>query len=792
MTTLTFWKTEVFRRVSVTHTYYRAQATWALEGERASYIIPSGGFLGITNSYPEQKKNYIGPVGGNDNMKNEKKKWGKRRKKKKKKKSWGSWKFQYHQSTMDQTQVISSRFDPFGQFYASAVPSLDLNKVQVHSTSNEGKLEGEITLDKGITVTSLSWAIFNSSSSKQQQRKKRKRSSVAGQGKILEDLVVAIGTNKGSILLYSPSQGAIVHKITDIHSVPVTSLESIGSVLWSCDYSSVISSYDLSLHKERVKFDSPEKDVRLIQPVENQKQGDLLLGSTNIQLIDSASPKKSVKSFPGFVHPVAKILQSASKSDLFLAASQSERNVNINSMEKGSSIKILTAQSDVQDICLSEDESALAVVTDDGMVEIFLNPLEVVSSPSKSRKGSQAVKSNIQISISRPKSSQTVRIDNIRFAKDHVILTWLENASVPVFEHVNWKDANSEKPLSGLIELTRAHRTVAKGQADNKVNGVDPAAAAPYNEATSVVSSGKDVRNLESDDEEEEGTLAERLDALEVDAGQKPATNNKPKSNNKGNGANTSSKIDFSTPGTFTTILTQSLKTNDHALLESCLVNRAENVIKLSIQRLDSNLAVKLLERLAEKIARNPSQSGQLNIWIKWVMIAHGGYLVTLPNLLKTLSSLHSTLSDRVSTLPRLLALQGRLELLNSQMELRRDILDSSNKPSTNGDEDNDEEDEEAVEYIEDGAYIANGEEDMDSDDDDEDVDLDEDSDNEGYIDIEASEDDEAEDDANSDMEVGDPMSADELDGEDEDDDVLDEPQVKPKKKTNGSIKSKR
>jgi U3 small nucleolar RNA-associated protein 5 len=693
---------------------------------------------------------------------------------------------------MDHTQVISSRFDPFGQFYASAIPSLDLNKVQVHSTSNEGKLEGEITLDKGITVTSLSWAIFNSSSSKQQQRKKRKRSSVAGQGKILEDLVVAIGTNKGSILLFSPSQGAIVHKITDIHSVPVTSLEAAGSILWSCDYSSVVSSYDLSLHKEKVKFDSPEKDVRLIKPIENQTQGDLLLGSTNIQLIDSASPKKSVKSFPGFVHPVAKILQSTAKSDLFLAASQSERNVNINSTEKGNSIKILTAQSDIQEMCLSEDESALAVVTDDGMVEIFLNPLEVVSSPSKSRKGSQAVKSNIQISISRPKSSQTVRVDNVRFAKDYVILTWLENASVPVFEHVNWKDSNTEKPLSGLIELTRAHRTVAKGQADNKVNGVDPAAAAPYNEATSVVSSGKDVKNLESDDEEEEGTLAERLDALEVDAGQKPTTNNKPKSNNKGNNANTPSKVEFSTPGTFTTILTQALKTNDHALLESCLVNRAENVIKLSIQRLDSNLAVKLLERLAEKIARNPSQSGQLNIWIKWVMIAHGGYLVTLPNLLKTLSSLHSTLSDRVSTLPRLLALQGRLELLNSQMELRRDILESSNKTTTNDDEDN-EEDEEAVEYIEDGAYIANGEEDMDSDDDDEDLELDEDSDNEGFIDIEASEDDEAEDgdEANSDMEVGEPMSADDLDDDDEDEEDQ-EPQVKPKKKTNGSIKSKK
>lgn len=715
----------------------------------------------------------------------------------------------------DQIQAIRSMFDPFdGKFYANAIPSLDLNKVQAHSTTNnntESKLESEITLNKGEIVSSLTWANYSSSHSKQQQKKKRKRSSLANGGDAgsLEDLVVAIGTTKGNILLFSPSQGSIVHTLSNVHSVSVTSMETLeGSVLWSCDYSGVISRYDLTTDKQKVEFNSPEKEVRLIKPLNESvsQGGDLLLASTNIQLVDSNSPKKIIKNYPGFVHPVGKIIQPTSRKDVFLASSQSDRNINVNSIENGNSVKILTGQSEIQDMILAQDDSALAAITDDGLVEIFLNPLEVAnqnngSSKSSRRKsgGSQSVSSNIQISIQRPRSSQQVRIDNLIFSKDYLILAWLENAGVPVFENFNWRESQT-----GLVELTRAHKTLSRaGKNDGKINGSDPAAAAPYNEANSIVSSGKDVKNLESDDddddEQEEGTLAERLDALEVDQSnnnKKPdniTNNTKSTNSNNNNNNNTLSKMELSTPGTFTTILSQALKTNDHALLESCLSNHDEKVIKVSIQRLDSTLAVKLLERLAEKISRNPSQAGQLNIWIKWVMISHGGYLVTIPNLLKTLSSLHSTLADRVSTLPRLLALQGRLEMLNSQMELRRDILESSSKKGGNNDDEDDDEDEEkAVEYIEDGAYIANGEEDIDSDEDDEGVYEEEDSDVEdGFIDLEAEDDDEPaglddEEEGNSDLEVGEPMS------EEGDEEEEEKPASRPKKKTNGSIKSKK
>jgi U3 small nucleolar RNA-associated protein 5 len=348
--------------------------------------------------------------------------------------------------------------------------------------------------------------------------------------------------------------------------------------------------------------------------------------------------------------------------------------------------------------------------------------------------------------VTRP-DGDAVKIEDVAVVNDHLILTWIEAGSVPVFEKVRWKDDDGDC-VSGEVILKKARisNVVARSIESEKSTGIG------YSEANSVVTSGRDVRALDTSDEEpEDSTLAERLEALEVvNGGDATISETEEGTKSKKKASAVNGRLQLSAPGTFATILRQALKTNDAQLLETCLSQRDEMLIKSSVLRLDSALAVSLLERLAEKMARQPTRAGELNFWIKWVMIAHGGYFVSLPNLLKTLSSLHATLADRVTTLPRLLALQGRLELLSSQMELRRDILSSKRI-----DEDSESEDESAVEYVEDGAYIANGEED-DSDIDSEEIDGPE----SGFIELEAEE------------SLDDEVDEDDVDG---DDDAMDE-----------------
>ncbi|PWW80283.1 hypothetical protein C7212DRAFT_172736, partial [Tuber magnatum] len=123
--------------------------------------------------------------------------------------------------------------------------------------------------------------------------------------------------------------------------------------------------------------------------------------------------------------------------------------------------------------------------------------------------------------------------------------------------------------------------------------------------------------------------------------------------------------------GSLTTVLTQALQTEDNSLLESCLHSTDDEAILATIRRLNSSLAVTLLKRLAERIARHPGRAKPLGNWVKWIAVAHGGYLVTLPDLVSQISELHQVVSARAGSMQKLLSLQGRLEMLSAQMQLR-------------------------------------------------------------------------------------------------------------------------
>ncbi|KAI9820702.1 MAG: Small subunit (SSU) processome component [Pycnora praestabilis] len=144
------------------------------------------------------------------------------------------------------------------------------------------------------------------------------------------------------------------------------------------------------------------------------------------------------------------------------------------------------------------------------------------------------------------------------------------------------------------------------------------------------------------------------------------------------------------------TVLTQSLKTNDINLLESCLHVTDLRTIRSTIERLNSSLAGSLLQKLAERLHRRPGRAGSLMVWVQWTLVSHGGYLAGQPELMKKLSSLHRVIKDRANGLQPLLSLKGKLDMLEAQMQLRKSMQASAQ--STNFD---DEDDEEGVIYVE-------------------------------------------------------------------------------------------
>ncbi|CAZ84823.1 unnamed protein product [Tuber melanosporum] len=243
-----------------------------------------------------------------------------------------------------------------------------------------------------------------------------------------------------------------------------------------------------------------------------------------------------------------------------------------------------------------------------------------------------------------------------------------------------------------------------------------------------------------------EQTFGEKAQALKVSEASKA-----PRS--KATREITNAAVKAPATGSLTTVLTQALQTEDNSLLESCLHSTDDEAILATIRRLNSSLAVILLKRLAERIARHPGRARPLGTWVKWIAVAHGGYLVTLPDLVSQISELHQIVSARASSMPKLLSLQGRLEMLSAQMQFRSSPAGASKQDEDNkvlymegtGDSDSESESDDEPEnvglegfHIEDASFInaegstcdddsANGSETSDSD-----AEL---SDAEGYVD---------------------------------------------------------
>ncbi|KAG7008354.1 hypothetical protein G7Y79_00006g019740 [Physcia stellaris] len=153
------------------------------------------------------------------------------------------------------------------------------------------------------------------------------------------------------------------------------------------------------------------------------------------------------------------------------------------------------------------------------------------------------------------------------------------------------------------------------------------------------------------------------------------------------------------------TVLTQSLRTNDVNLLETCFHVKDLAIVRATIERIDSSLATILLDRLAERLHSRPGRAGSLMVWIQWTLIAHGGFLASQPELMKKLASLHRVVGERANSLQSLLALKGKLDMLEAQMNLRKHMHARSRASALD-----DDEDEEGVIYVE-------GQEDSESED---------------------------------------------------------------------------
>lgn len=415
----------------------------------------------------------------------------------------------------------------------------------------------------------------------------------------------------------------------------------------------------------------------------------ILAASHSVIAVDAHSQDLSLAhTFSASATPIHSL--AASTDGLFFTAAESDRYINVFSLIQQRQLGALVAESDVKKIAVNfnnEGETVkpliLAAVTAEGIVEVFNVPFNADSEDTEQvtskRKKALTAKSVAQVRIIRPKTSAPVAAVDVSIQNGDLIIAWPEGGASMAFERVRCLDVEEGRLLlQGLSEIVKTKQISIGGENGNGSKELEDLA---LREANTVVVSGDTTNNLEIEDSEAEPSGEESDAGSESEAEAEPSFGEKFQALKISASANalaapaTSSKaLAAPSAGSLTTVLSQALRTNDQSLLESCFQVTDSKAILSTIRQLESPQAVVLLERLAEKIARKPGRAGSLGTWVRWTLVAHGGYLVSLPDLVKTLSALHSTLNTRAAALPRLLALQGRLDMLNAQLELRHSV----------------------------------------------------------------------------------------------------------------------
>ncbi|ODV79590.1 NUC189-domain-containing protein [Suhomyces tanzawaensis NRRL Y-17324] len=581
---------------------------------------------------------------------------------------------------MSSGPFICAKFDPSKTFLASGHIALDTHQIKVQSVNpSQSPLNTSFNLDKSSKLTQISW--------------------IPSAG---EQHILALSLTKGSILIYSPSSNEIITELTTPSHASILDFHFslYTQSAWSCDNGGSIYEWDVVNHKLLQSFNINDvlenaETINRISSVMYNEKPCLLIGSHSIYLIDISS-RQIIKTFPGHIQPINSILPVPNDPDLFLTSAKGDRFINLYSISKGTTRSVFVSQVSVLDMDLGVqgEKSLLTSINENGNLEVFNNPLSLLiptasSAQQAKKKRRQAAQiqsrpSNGTVKLSRPETEiknpndSNLMINCISVSGDSILVTWLENGNVPYFDSIKWIDESG----TSLIE---SDKVVLKSRPNLKPTshtsfGHDVASAKIYEETHTIVSDGNNYKDIDYNEDEVSETLADKLEKL--------TTDQQPKKNR------TKKKLGTKT-GTLTIVLAQSLRNNDHALLETVLSNRDPQVIQNTIKKLDSSLAVILLDKLSEKIQRQASKFDQLNYWLKWIVIIHGTVLASLPNLSIKLANLHSVLIKKANTLPRLLELQGRLNMLYQQNDLKREILIQEYEQ--------DQEDEESdVEYNED------------------------------------------------------------------------------------------
>lgn len=658
-----------------------------------------------------------------------------------------------------------SGFNPSRTHFALALPVLgSADKVQVWDVAADAVV-AEWEVPGAAQVSALCWASVASSGA---AKKRRRRKSLPGDGS--DENVLLIATNKGTtsnLLSYIPLKGEVIRSSplpgkataawSDEHGVIVATDDEL--LVLGPDASSISNTFDLP-------SSSNSPSAVAILPTSTPEVLHVIVGTMSVTAVhlslSSSSVSHTSSPIPASTTAITSLqpLPLSQQGASFLVVSEGDRTVSQYTFPSPTATAKLSYRyasptlSPAHSLAVSPE--LLSVLHFSGEISLFNLPSEVDFARPKSDSKPKVVK------LVEGKEERTAHLVRAEFApvkQGAPGALWCGRMAGG--GRVKWYKAVFEQPEGGLRQTT-----VVKCDAQDLVNNTSAADGPSLQRFKAPANT---VQAADEDESEPAAALPTDVDMADASLGERLLA--------LPNGAQANGESQAALDGpvnaaSLTRLLVQALHTSDPALLTLCLSHRDPVLIRNTVRKLPSQMALPLLkacvERLGQGKGANRRGGGRGNMqneqqgrgtveWVKGVLVERGNILMTLPSLPQQLSQLQRILDQRIELYQPLLSLSGKLDLALSQINVRRLALEKAEDEHGEGEHyiEGESEDEVEVEYghddedVEDINMMAGSSDEDDEEEDSEDEDEDDalDSDDEALLDVEAEESDDEDDD---------------------------------------------
>lgn len=524
-------------------------------------------------------------------------------------------------------------------------------------------------------------------------------------------LVSVVGLDNGNLIIFSINDGKIISNVK-ISNNAITAFYIKNDAVYILDKENVLFKLNLLNYEHEVINNL--SDFVNQQTINNIISLDdkFLISTQSVKLID-INNNETINEYPGHLNAIKemKIIKNNSTESIFYSFSENDNIVNFyNSNDNNKLILVLSCNENIKQLDYKNEnnEEFITVVTQNGNLEIFVNPFSDSSANDGKRRKRNKInkKSNLQIKFTQ--SDNDLKIAYCQNLKDNQLRLLYQSNNTIVSYDFSYDLSLKDYYKENRVEI-KAENNIKN---TNIINQSDISSKVGYKEGNNYITQGNNYSNL-----------IEQIDTI--------LKNDNDLSFNdlNLNTSNHSSKKKSNIVGTLTTILKQSLVSNDHNLLDQVLNTKDPKIIKLTLWKLSSNLIINFLIRITDKIIiyyNSNNNNNNIYVWLYYTLIIHGNYLIKFNNnlqLKQKLSNLYFIIAKKSSYYHKLVQLNSIInnQLSRSMLYEEKLLMNYENDLIVNGEEyiDSDYEYDEGLDVEEEENYEDDYEEDDDYEDED-------------------------------------------------------------------------